>query len=231
MLIDADKTALIVVDMWDSHYCKTLTLRANLLASRINTALSHFRQHCIPILFMAEDVLPAHREEVGARILSAYKHLFTADWKEIQHPPAPGYRTWWNQCVCTDGTNCPGNYTWSTLHPGIDRSPYDLIGGWWMHTGFIRAHELTTLLYCGMASNICVLDARHFSVCQSLGGGMECILLGDLVESFIPDYGWAEANQKMEEYYEEYICPVSPWRDIHFSGIGIWEPYSSFPLR
>jgi len=222
--LDASSTAVIVSDMWNRHYCKTFSRNIDRLAPRINVALKYFRRYQIPILFMAEDVLSAHEDEPGTKLLASYAHLNEV-WYPIDHPPAPGHYTFWNQCICTDGTKCLGTTNWDRTHEGIERHKFDLMGGWGQHTGFIRAHGIDTLLYCGITSNICVLSHRQFSVCQSLSAGMNCILLKNLTESYVPYE--KNANQLVIEYYEEHICPTARWESIEFSGMGIWERYNT----
>jgi len=226
MIVDASTTAVIVVDMWDRFPCVTFAKLVDKLALRMNPALERFREHGIPILFMGEDVLSPYKET--PHYLALTKHVGLVEkWPAIPHPQAPGRDIWWHPpCLCEEPCGKTGT-GWSRLHQDLVIRPNDLIGGWAMHSGLAKAHGITTLVYCGVTANICVLDTRNFSICQSLSGGLHCILLEDLTETYIPGTPREDALVQTFEYYNEYICPTVKSTNIIINGEGSWHESST----
>lgn len=222
--VEASRTAVIVVDMWNLFPCETFSQRVDDVAELMNVALDGFRERRIPVLFMGEDVVGPYRDTRHFWALRQHENLIET-WEMINHPPAPGRDTWWTG-VCACEEPCEKKESgWTRIHDGIVLDPWDLVGGWQMHTGFIRAHGITTLLYCGVTTNICVLDTRNFSVCQSLGGGMRCILLEDLTEPMVPGETHHGALQQTFSYYRDYICPTVRSDLLRIDGVGLWHWY------
>jgi len=59
--LDLAKTAVVVVDMWDAHWCKTFTRRVGELVPRMNPALDAARAIGLPVIFAPSDVLALYR--------------------------------------------------------------------------------------------------------------------------------------------------------------------------
>lgn len=223
--LEASRTAVIVVDLWDSVYCKTLQKWLDRMVLRLNIALVHFRKLGIPILFMGENVIGPYRDTVGHKLLGAYGNL-RESWGQINHPIAPGRDTWWlGKCLCDTDVMCKDRPPPTRIHRYAYVHEWDLIGGWNQHTGFIRGHGIQNLLYCGIAANICVLDTRHFSICNSIHAGMNCFFMSDLTETVIPGVPRERALEDTMLYYNRFICTALPWEDIKITGTGIWSLY------
>lgn len=218
MRIAALTTAVIVVDMWDKHWCETYTAWADDMAKRLARALPRYREAGIPIIWMTADVYDVYKEESGALELLQYvlapKELPPMS---VAQPP-PGLPV--EGCACK-GVSCVANQVWSKIHPDAGRQALDLIGSWDEHYGFLRRNEIKTLLYTGGATNVCVLNTRAFSICQAKALGWKTILLGDLTTPILPGRSLQESLDLVRAYYNEHICPVREDEDIILEGYGI----------
>jgi len=224
--LDAKTTAVIVVDMWDKHYCKTYNRWADALVKRLNPALRRFREAQIPILFMTGDIASNHKDEPGYILLKHYAAQYTSPAVEVPHVPMDGWVDWYHSCPCK-GESCWLDTSkptpWQAIHPGVRRSPLDLIGDHTTHLGFLNKYGIKTLLYCGGAANVCVLDTRGLSLWPSKHRGFEPILLSDLVIPILPERSEREALTVVLDYYRNNnICPVVKSSNLVLKGKGSW---------
>lgn len=223
-VVDAETSAVIVVDMWDKHYCKTYCEWGDDLAERLSKALWRYRMAGIPVIFMNADVYSTHKSELGAILLSTLSRKYRAPAVKVPSIQ-PGLPQWYPGCACLDGACEKVEVTagaWSRIHPGVDRWLFDLIGDWNLHLGFLARSGIKTLLYAGGAANICVLNARSFSLWQSKAYGYDTVLIGDLTIPFLPARGYDESLELVLDYYRKYICPVYTNKQIVIQGEGNW---------
>ena len=47
---EVSKTAIIIVDMWDGHYCRLAAQRLGVIVPRMNTAVSAARSHGVQVI-------------------------------------------------------------------------------------------------------------------------------------------------------------------------------------
>lgn len=218
MVIEAKKTALIVVDLWDKHYCETYGAQVDGMARRLNPFLDLLHDTGVPVIFMNADVFVNHKHEVGARLLSSYSYGFKKP--EVVPTPRPdGLPGWGSTCACLDKI-CPVENVWTRIHPGVARWVFDLVGDWQMHLAFLKKNKIETVLYAGGATNICVLDTRDFSIWQTQACGYKTVLLEDLTEPYLPG-GHVRLPETLE-YYREHICPTVRSHDLRLTGHGGW---------
>ena len=224
VIMDAKTTAVIVVDMWDKHYCKTYSAWSDELAPKLSMALGKFRLAGVPILFMSADISSNYREDLGWLLLARYSKGYKAPSVEVPKVP-DGLPQWYPGCACL-GSECKrlsvSEKNWTRIHPGVERWALDLVGDWTMHLGFLAKHGIKTVLYAGGSANVCVLNARSCSVCQTMAYGYDTVLLGDLTIPLFPDMGFAASMDLVLNYYREHICPVYKSDDIVLEGRGVW---------
>lgn len=218
--VNATTTAVIVVDMWNNHICKTFVPRVNELAEKMNEPLDYFRASGIPILHMCAEVADYYKDTPQFQGLQRYQ-MTMPKTLEIEQATWPG-QDYWNRCICEDGTHCLAPANWTAIHPAIRIEDQDLIGRDIDHIPFLRVMGITCLLYCGIATNVCVLNARPFSVIQARGNRFGTILLSDLTEAYVPGTTREQGNQQAIDHFETYICPTTPWREIELLGMGVW---------
>jgi len=203
-------TAVVVVDMWDAHWCKAFTDWTNDLAPRMNEALKSFREYGVQIIFMAARAA----ENYGHT--SQYLKMSTCPIApggpseivpNVLGPVAPG-RWPIGGCVCPEG-DCVVHHDWDRIHPALTIEPVDLIGGWGSELHSIcQARGFTHLLYCGVTTNMCVLDMRTFSMIPMIELGYYVVLLRDLTEAFVPKTYREEGLRLSVRYIERFIAPT-----------------------
>jgi len=209
MILDSTKTAIVVVDMFDVHWCKTFTLWADDLAPRLDMALKAFRERGVQIIFMADGAQEKYSDAPQYFRMYAYPHLpDNLSFPYTLHPAIPG-RWPTSGCVCPEGT-CNVKHNWNRIHPALTIESVDLIGEWGdvLHNA-CHARGFTHLLYCGVATNWCVLDSRTFSMVPMIDLGYHVVLLRDLTEAFVAGTCREEGLHLSVEYTERFIAPTA----------------------
>jgi nicotinamidase-related amidase len=210
IVLDLATTAVVVVDMWDTHWCKTFTNWVDNLAPRINRALEGFREHGAQVIFMIDRAAEIYSHA------AQYLRMSTCPiapggpsgiGPNVLGPVAPG-RWPIGGCVCPEG-DCVVRHDWDRMHPALTIEPTDLIGGWGteLHST-CQARGFTHLLYCGVATNMCVLDMRTFSMIPMVELGYRVMLLRDLTEAFVPKMYREEGLRLSVRYIERFIAPT-----------------------
>lgn len=241
LAIDTGKTAVVVVDMWTSHYCSGATAQFRALVPRLNQALDGARKLGIPIVFASsgDDLKRWESQPQRLRVVNLPNHPM---------PVSNGFR----QGIAGNGpysTPCMCKVT--QLKPGTDqplfecqRMPFNpnqnpdvivrdedyiiaaghyrpgikaAINSWgepaqqelW---NFVQEKGITTLIYVGVATNMCVIN-REFGMIEMRRLGLATILVRDLTLAMTYD-GYNPVAKKLDpdwtpsvgtEYAVQYI--------------------------
>src|SRR5688572_3535071 len=115
--IDPERVGVVVVDMWNWHWCKTSTARVSALVPRLKRAVDAARGLGMTIFWCPSDVADNY---IGTAPYEAAFHVQPIPLpplKELDCPPAP------DGGGCTCGTpRCQGNYGWDRMHPDLKMS-------------------------------------------------------------------------------------------------------------
>lgn len=74
------KTAVVVIDMWDRHWCKTFTARVGNLAPRMNRTLDACRKLGIQVVFAPSDVVDFYKDFPHARRCRRFRSTRNQSW-------------------------------------------------------------------------------------------------------------------------------------------------------
>ena len=67
------KTAVVVIDMWDRHWCKTFTARVGNMVPRMNRTLDACRKLGIQVVFAPSDVVDFYRDFPQRKAMQAVR--------------------------------------------------------------------------------------------------------------------------------------------------------------
>ncbi len=216
-LIDPAKTVVVVIDMWDRHWCKTYTERVANLVPRMNETVAAARRLGIQVVWAPSDVanfyadypqrkkmkaLPAHQEPATVALQPA--------------PPPEGL----DCCECGPSRPCRSHAAWTRQQAGLTIAEGDLIGD------CNEARELynlcaergiDTVIYMGVASNMCVCH-RAFGMLNARRHGLRVFFVRDLVEAITangihpatrqadPNFTPAKGTARTEHYLEQHVA-------------------------
>ena len=223
---DAAKTAIVVIDMWDKHSCKSFTAKLGNMVPRMNPVLDAARKLHLQIVFAPSDVLGFYRDYPQRKMMLSVPQHAEPGKIAFNPPPPPGPTDF---CECGPGQPCKKQAfgSWSRQHPDLRIEEGDLIGD------CNNARELMnlcvergidTLLYMGVASNMCVLD-RSMGVRNMKAHGFRAIVVSDMVEAITsnglnaqgkpdPAFTPAAGTARVQQHIEQYFCPTVESRQL-----------------
>ena len=223
--LDAKKTAVVVVDMWDKHWCKTYTRRVANLVPRINATLAAARKLGFTVVHAPSDVLGPYKDAPQRKAMLAVPAAPVPKPSGFNPPGPPGGR---DCCECGPDRPCRSGRAWIRQNADLIIAEDDYIGDCNNARELLNlcGHRgIDTLIYMGVASNMCVLY-RSFGIRNIKRYGLRAYLVGDLTEAITangcdpatkkPDANFtpAKGTALVQRYIERHICPTFESRQI-----------------
>lgn len=221
--LDPQHTGVVVVDMWNWHWCKTSTARVAALVPRMQKVLGAAHDLGMTIFWCPSDVADNY---VGT---APYEAAFNAPrvplpaLPELSCPPAPDG----GGCTCGK-ERCQGNYGWDGMHPDLvmfegDFMPNDLETLY----SLCRARGITHLIYMGVHTQVCLLG-KSIGLRNLTRAGLQCILARDLTDAhgrYDPTTGYTPDRMTAEvvEHFEKHLAPTINFAD-ELRRAGRWNP-------
>ncbi len=209
------RTAIVVVDMWDTHWSWGATERVNVLAPRINTVLKVARDRGVLVIHAPSDTMDFYREHSARRWVLDLPHAEPPPPLPHDDPPLP--------IDDSDEGSDTGEPTWSRpwtrQHPVIEIQDTDAISADGQEVyNVLAGRGIGNLIYMGVHTNMCVLN-RPFAIKRMVGWGFNVVLARDLTDAMYnpmrPPYLSHEAGTGLViEYIEKFWCPTITSDDL-----------------
>ena len=225
--VDPAKTAVVVVDMWDRHWCKTYTARVANLVPRMNKTLQAARKLGIQIVFAPSDVANFYKDYPQRKAMRAIPRHPVPKRVAFDPPANPGPT---DCCECGPDQPCKkkSHGHWSRQHPDLRMAEGDLIGD--CNNGrellnLCAQRNINTLVYMGVASNMCV-QYRAFGIRNMKSHALKAIVCADLVEAITanglgpdkkardPNFTPAKGTARIQRHIERHIAPTFESRQL-----------------
>jgi nicotinamidase-related amidase/type 1 glutamine amidotransferase len=222
--LDPATTAVVVIDMWDKHWCRTYTGRVANLVPRMNRALDAARKLGIPVVFVPSDVVSFFAEFPQRKAMLSIPSYPEPAKTDLQAPPPPGPT---DRCECGPDRPCKPGKAWTRQHPDLKIAPPDWIGDG--NDGrellnFCRHRGIRTLVYLGVASNICV-QYRSMGLRNMKQHGLQVLVVSDLVQAISangigpdgkPDRNFTPAagSAQVQRHIERDLAPTIESRTL-----------------
>jgi nicotinamidase-related amidase/type 1 glutamine amidotransferase len=220
---DPAKTAIIICDMWDRHWCKGATARVAEMAPRMNEVIQEARKR-------------------GALIIHAPSETmrFYADWPQRKHAqeapksvPPQDVQRWQSLDAgkepplpiddsdggCDDLPQCPQGGPWKRQIATLEIAPNDAISDRGDEVyNLLQQHGRDQVLIMGVHENMCVLG-RPFSIRQMVRLGKKVLLMRDMTDTMYnsrraPYVSHFVGTDLVAEHIEKYWCPTVTSVDI-----------------
>jgi len=219
------RTAVVVVDMWDRHWCKTYTARVANLVPRMNQTLAAARKLGLQVVWVPSDVA-AFYQDYPQRKAMADIPTHPEPRAVTFNPAAPPAGL--DCCECGPDRPCKNTRVWTRQHAGLEILDGDLIGDGNNAQelfNFCAARDIDTLIYLGVASNMCVCH-RPYGMLNARRHGLKVIFVRDLVEAITAngldpatkEIDWnftpAKGSARTEHYLEREIAPSLQSRQL-----------------
>jgi len=206
--LEPRKTAIIICDMWDRHWCKGATGRVTEIAKKANPLLARARSQGILIVHAPSDTMDFYREAPQRLAIKSLPKVTTPAPLDLQSPKLPIDDS-------DGGCDTPGDTShraWTRQHPLIEIAPADLISdnGEEVYSA-LKSRGITTLLMMGVHTNMCVLN-RSFAIKQMTRWGVRAMLIRDLTDAMYdpkdaPYVSHDAGTELVIQYIEKHWCP------------------------
>ena len=118
----AHKLGIVIVDLWDWHWCKTASERVGALIPRMNKALECARQMGVQIFHCPTDGAMAWAGTPEREAALATPRHALPEPTEIHWPPGVPAG-----CMCGPGSECEMNFGWFGMCPDLVVRQPDLV--------------------------------------------------------------------------------------------------------
>lgn len=212
----ASETAIIVIDMWDDHYCKLSAQRVGVMVPKMNAVLNAARSHGVLIIHSPSGTLDHYAgSPYRLRMTSAppLKPPFPLNqWCYLDPAREPELPVDVSVCACDDPVVGPAVRRYTRQHAGLDIIGFDGISdnGEEIYNVF-EAEGIKNIVIMGVHTNMCVLG-RPFGIRHMVKLGKNVALCRDLTDSMYdprqpPFVSHARGTELVIEHIEQHWCP------------------------
>ena len=227
---DPKKTAIIVCDMWDQHWCKSAEARVGELAGPMNEMLKIARSRGVFIIHAPSTCTDFYKDTPQRKRAQA------APFAPTSSPLAATERwgTAWNwpdasregvlpiddsDMGCDCKVKCEIRAPWTRQIAAIDIGPDDAITDNGQETwNLLAERKIENVILCGVHLNMCVLG-RPFAIRAMVKLGKNVALIRDMTDVMYnperpPGGTHFDGIDRMVEHVERYWCPSFLSSDI-----------------
>ncbi len=215
--VDPRRTAIVVCDMWDDHWCKSAAKRCGELVTAMEPVLAAAREKGVTIIHAPSECMPFYAAHPARkRTLDTPKATPPAP---LDHPdpPLPVDAA---DGGCDDANPVKPFKAWTRQHAGLTIDPerdYVSDKGEEVYS-VLKAKGITTVLVMGVHTNMCVLH-RSFAIKRLVRWGVDVLLVRDLTDSmynpsrkpFVPH---ERGTELIVEFIEANWCPSIESKDL-----------------
>lgn len=215
---DPSKTALVLCDMWDRHWCSGAESRVAVLARKMEPVIQLARKHGVLIIHAPSETM-AYYSQAAARInMLKIAALAPPEPLALTDPPLPIDDSD-GGCDVANNKLPPNTRVWSRENSAISIASEDLISdnGREIYSA-LKSRGIETVLFAGVHTNMCILN-RTFGIRQMTRWGVHCILIRDLTDAMYnparsPYVTHARGTELVIEHIEKYWAPTVTADDL-----------------
>jgi nicotinamidase-related amidase len=224
LLPPPEKTAIIIVDMWNFHWCMTASERVSAMVPRMNAVLKAARELGMQVIWNPSDVVTAYSGYPQYESAIAVEHRKMPDVRDM---PAAKFTAPGGGCMCGPGFQCGVNYGWDGMHPDLVIADNDLISSSNDEIySLLSERGITCIIYMGVHTNMCVYG-KPGAISSMWKAGFDCLLARDLNDAitlydpasgYTPDRGTAETDENLQAAGIRNIHMGDEWKKL-----GVWK--------
>ena len=222
---DARKTAAIVCDMWDKHWCAGATRRVGQMAPRMNELLGALRGKGVLIVHAPSSTMghyKGHPARKRARAAPKAKDLppRIGSWSGlIDSEKGAKWPIDQSDGGCDCRPKCKGGSPWRKQFEAVAIHEIDAITDSGVETWNLLADRgIDNVLLLGVHTNMCVIG-RPFGLRNLVRNGKNVVLVRDMTDTMYnsrksPFVSHFRGTELMVEYIERHVCPTTTSADV-----------------
>jgi nicotinamidase-related amidase len=228
---NSKKTALIICDMWDDHWCKSASRRVGEMAPALNYTVKAARMQGIFIIHAPSSVVDFYKDTPQRNL--AQKAPFAKAPIKLSTSPRWGTAWCWTDgrregvlpiddsdmgCSCK-GKKCEIREAWKRQNKLIDIAEGDAVTDNGQETyNLLVERGVDNVILCGVHLNMCVLG-RPFAIRQMVKVGKNVALMRDMTDTMYnperpPGVDHFTGTDLVIEHIEKFWCPSFTSTDI-----------------
>ena len=207
--VPADRTAIIICDIWDNHWSRGAAERVGTMAPRMNDVLYTARERGVHIIHAPSDVIEFYQDSPARQRIVALPPIPPPPLADHIDPPLPID----DSDEGSDTGETETWHAWSRQHPALDiDQSRDVISDKGEEVySYLQHYQIQEVALMGVHTNMCVLN-RSFAIKQMVRWGVNIALVRDLTDAMynpaMPPYVSHDAGtQLVIEYIEKFWCP------------------------
>ncbi|MFO0888461.1 MAG: PVC-type heme-binding CxxCH protein [Isosphaeraceae bacterium] len=216
---DPGRSALIICDMWDQHWCKGATRRVVELAPAIDRAVKAARERGVLIIHAPSSCMEAYKDHPARKRAQAAPKAANLPgdidgWcRRIPAEESGTYPIDQEDGGCDDGPRCPGGSPWRSQIAAIEIRDEDAISDSGVEIwNLLESRGIDRVFLVGVHTNMCVLG-RPFGLRQLARHGKHVVLVRDLTDTMYNSRSWPyvshfEGTSRIVEHIEKHVSPT-----------------------
>jgi nicotinamidase-related amidase len=218
------KTALIICDMWDDHWCKSAARRVAEMAGPLNEVVEQARARGVFIVHAPSSVTDFYKDTPQRK--RALNAPFSKTPVALTTSPRWGTAWCWTDakregvlpiddsdmgCSCA-GAKCEIREAWTRQISTIGIAPEDALTDNGQETwNLLQERGIENVILCGVHLNMCVLG-RPFAIRQMVYLGKNVALMRDMTDTMYnperpPGVDHFTGTDLVIEHVEKHWCP------------------------
>jgi nicotinamidase-related amidase len=217
MSLKPERSAIIICDMWDNHWCQSAATRCDALAKSTAPLIEAARKAGVTIIHCPSDTMDFYKESKARQRTLALKQVEPPKNKDLPNPPLPIDDT---AGGCDDTVPVKFFKAWKRQHEAItvDEDKDFVTDKGADVFNIIKDKNIETVLVLGVHTNMCVLN-RTFAIKQLRRWDINCLLVRDLTDAMYdpkkkPFVTHEKGTQLVIGYIEQNWCPSCCSRDL-----------------
>jgi len=219
---DARKTAVVVCDMWDKHWCPTATARVGEMAPRMNEVLKAARAKGALIIHCPSETMTFYKDTPQRKLAQQAPKVEpkvplqnSCRFDPKREPPLPIDDTR-GGCDCNPS---PKSFkAWSRQIDTLEIKDDDAITDNAEAYYLIRQRGITNVIVMGVHTNMCVLG-RPFAIRQLVYQDLNVVLMRDMTDTMYdpqvrPFVSHFTGTDLVVGHIERHWCPTITSSDL-----------------
>lgn len=215
----AEETALVVCDVWDSHWCRGANERLANLLPRINAAVKAAREKGVLIVHAPSGTMTFYADSPARRRVLAAPPTEPPEDLPHEDPPLPVDAS---DGGCDTDANIGevDERVWTRQHPviEIDHDRDSISDDGRELYNLYQQRNIRNVIILGVHANMCILN-RSFAIKQMVRWGFAVALVRDLTDSMYnparpPYVSHDEGTRLVVAFIEKFWCPTISSADL-----------------
>ncbi len=222
---DPSRTAVIICDMWNKHWCRGATRRVEELAPKLNGFVEKARERGVLIVHAPSATMGAYADHPARRRARDAPRAETLPkninrWSGLlKHEEQKNWPVDQSDGGCDCDPKCTTAHPWTAQISAIRIAASDAVSDsgseiW----NLFEARGIEHVLMTGVHTNMCVIG-RPFGLRNMARYGKEVVLVRDLTDTMYnsrkaPFVSHFTGTDLVTDYIERYVCPTMLSTDL-----------------